>query len=109
MSSSIPTLDLPSEPGLICATNRSCGTISRTPIDTYWRKRDVAIYDPRFACKTKDYTTDNSLCNSTPYKDTNGNAGGVNVFVSTDCKTNRRLPMELQDPRYQQKGVAGPQ
>ena len=95
-------------PGADQYLNRSCGTMSSTPLDNFMRRRDVALYDPVFSCKTTEYTTNNSTCNKTPFVDSNGKAGGVSVFVAADCKTNLRLPLEDQDARYQQHGVAGP-
>lgn len=34
---------------------------------------------------------------------------GSTVFVYTDCGTNERLPMEVQDPAYNHPGVPLPQ
>ena len=86
----------------------SCGTMSRTPsgpvspglhvVESLFCRTDLAAY------KTK-----NNVCNNTPYKNADGKAGGVNVFVLTDCASNAPLNMSLQDPFYAQKGVAAPQ
>ena len=85
--------------------SRSCGTMSAAGIIPEW-KISTTVAPPYVRCDTSKYTTNNTVCNSTPYTDEDGKASGTTVFVATDCATNQRLPMALQDVRYGQPGVA---
>ena len=56
-------------------------------------------------CETMPFTCSNEYtiafsCTNTTYKDSNGNAEGITIFVTTDCNTNERLGPNQQDPRY---------
>ena len=80
---------------------RSCGTSSKTEIHTL----NGLHYRPQ-SCELDKYTTNNNVCNNTPYTDADGNADGVDVFVLTNCADNSKLPLSQQDARYAQAGVA---
>ena len=50
-------------------------------------------------CST-NYTDISFSCTNTMYLDSNGDADGVTVFVSTECGSNERLPFSQQDAKY---------
>lgn len=65
--------------------------------------------DPHYAPKSCDqtkYTSNDNVCNNTPYTDSDGKADGTDVFVLTNCDDNSKLPLSQQDARYAQPGVA---
>lgn len=68
-------------------------------------------YEYRYSvpfCDQSTYQINDTVCNNTPYTDSDGRADGVSVFVLTNCADNSRLPMSEQDARYAQAGVAQP-
>jgi len=73
-----------------------------------WEEFSMAGHWPA-RCDIENYVTNDSVCNATPYTKGNGAAAGINIFVLTDCLTNKRLPMPQQNVRYAQAGVALPQ
>ena len=56
-------------------------------------------------CETMPFECSNEYaiafsCTNTTYKDSNGNAEGITIFVTTNRTTNERLAPNQQDPRY---------
>ncbi|KAI9702775.1 MAG: hypothetical protein M1836_007989 [Candelina mexicana] len=74
----------------------SCGSVSSLIL------RDVRL---GVTVCLGDYKTTPNVCNSTPYT-VKGAAAGTNIFVYVDCNTNAKLDASIQDPIYNQPGVA---
>ena len=61
-------------------------------------------------CNTFPGSTYGNICTTQPARSQDGkDVVGATIFVKTDCGNNERLPMDQQDPAYQNPGVAQPQ
>ncbi|KAI9714159.1 MAG: hypothetical protein M1812_006487 [Candelaria pacifica] len=77
----------------------SCGSVTSRKI----RASDTTANSAQCS---GNYVTTGNVCNNTPYT-VNGAASGTNIFVYVDCNTNAKLDASLQDPIFNQPGVAG--
>ena len=53
-----------------------------------------------------DVKTDYNVCTTNVWRNSAGTAGGVPLFVATDCTTGKPLPFCKQDPIYLKQRVA---